>query len=166
MFDLSVEALATWIEESKLTADSVELVSLGERHDDIALPNGVVLRSRGKVSWEDYPEVLRSGDIGLSLMLSPHPSHPPLEWAASGIVCVTNLFEGKDLAQYSPNIVSVMPTVEGLCAGLEEAWSRSADFASRKKGAVVDEAALGSSLGTVVEDLVEHLKDCGNDSAH
>ncbi len=45
--------------------------------------------------------------VGLSLMISPHPSYPPLEMAAFGLQTLTNQFAGKALARDHPNIVDL-----------------------------------------------------------
>ena len=61
---------------------------------------GHKLRNLGKLTMQDYDRVLRTAQIGLSLMLSPHPSYPPLEMAAYGMVVVTNRYGTKDLSIY------------------------------------------------------------------
>jgi hypothetical protein len=45
--------------------------------------------------------------MGISLMLSPHPSYPPLEMAEAGLITLTNSYDGKDLSLRSDNIVSI-----------------------------------------------------------
>ncbi|MBP7967934.1 MAG: hypothetical protein KAZ24_00570, partial [Brachymonas sp.] len=47
--------------------------------------------------------------VGLSLMVSPHPSYPPLEMAAFGARVVTNGFANKDLSTVSPSLVTAQP---------------------------------------------------------
>ena len=44
---------------------------------------------------------------GISLMVSPHPSYPPLEMSTFGIKTITNTYENKDLASFNSNIVSL-----------------------------------------------------------
>ena len=69
---------------------------------------------------------MRESDILLSLMLSPHPSYPPLEMAASGGLVVTTSFGNKSakaLASLSANIIAVPPTLEDIEAGLASAVS-------------------------------------------
>jgi hypothetical protein len=55
-------------------------------------------------------------------MYSPHPSHPPIEMAASGVRVVTNRFGPKDLSLLSPAILSAPPTVPALVQALRRAW--------------------------------------------
>lgn len=68
------------------------MLSAGERHKDIALGSGIELRSIGKVCLEEYASQLAECSIGLSLMLSPHPSYPPLEMAKFGMDVITNKY--------------------------------------------------------------------------
>jgi O-antigen biosynthesis protein len=84
-----------------------EFISLGEQHRDIDLGNGNVLISKGKVSLEEYANYLLTSKIGLSLMISPHPSYPPLEMAYFGLKTITNSYENKNLSYMHENIVNI-----------------------------------------------------------
>lgn len=92
------------------------LYSVGESHSDVALGNGVVIRSIGKLSLDDYASILQESAIGISLMISPHPSYPPLEMAHFGVLTITNSFANKDLSKWHQNIISVdILTPQNLC---------------------------------------------------
>jgi len=45
--------------------------------------------------------------VGLGLMVSPHPSYPPLEMAEFGVRVITNRFANKNLSGRTKNIVSM-----------------------------------------------------------
>ena len=90
LFPTAVEALDLFLSRAGLTPGEVILDSVGLRHPPVQLSGGHVLTSCGKLPYDDYPAYLSSVDLGLSLMLSPHPSHPPLEMAAAGARVVTN----------------------------------------------------------------------------
>lgn len=152
MFELGVTALARWCEENDLDESSLEIVSVGEQHADITLPNGLTIRSLGKLPWEDYPSFLQTGDIGLSLMLSPHPSHIPLEMAASGMLCVTNRYDIKDLSTISQNIISVGSTLDEVVAGLSMAFAGSKNVDKR-----ISNSVFSVSLGDPLEALPERI---------
>lgn len=122
MYATALEALARFIEAENLGPEDIALVSVGLRHAPVTLPNGLVLQSQGKLAWEDYPDFLRRTDLGLSLMYSPHPSHPPLEMAAAGVHVVTNPFGPKDLSQLSPALHSAEATGPALAEALSAAW--------------------------------------------
>jgi len=124
LFGIGIIALENVINEELFAIDEWEFISAGETHDPIALGQGAVLKSAGKMSMEDYANFLANTDIGLSLMLSPHPSYPPLEIAAAGAICVTNTYENKDLSLLHHNIISCAPSVSGIVSGLKQAIAR------------------------------------------
>ncbi|MER2511117.1 MAG: hypothetical protein ABTQ25_01620 [Nitrosomonas ureae] len=105
-FPLIVSALGIWASVYK-EASTWELVGAGENFADIDLGNGVVLRSVGKLNLDEYSELLIRSAIGISLMISPHPSYPPLEMAAFGIKVLTNGYANKNLSNISPTIHSL-----------------------------------------------------------
>jgi hypothetical protein len=83
------------------------IVSAGESHPDVDLGGGSVLRSLGKLSMDAYADLLRTSAIGISLMISPHPSYPPLDMSYLGLLVLTNTFGDKDLSTWHPNITSL-----------------------------------------------------------
>src|SRR5262249_17920914 len=60
----------------------------------------------GRLSLEQYGKLMSRSAVGLSLMVSPHPSYPPLEMAAAGMLVLANTHEDKDLSQLHDNVVS------------------------------------------------------------
>ena len=106
-FGLSLEGLILWAQNYP-RAHEWEVLSLGEAHKDIRLAPGVILRSKGKATLEAYGSWLADAAIGLSLMVSPHPSYPPLEMAEFSVRVITNGFGGsKDLSKRSQYITSL-----------------------------------------------------------
>jgi hypothetical protein len=105
-FELVVLSLIEW---SKIQPDirEWELISMGEDHPDIPLSEGVTLSSTGKASLERYAQIMLESYMGISLMVSPHPSYPPLEMSAFGVRTITNAFENKDLTRINDNIISL-----------------------------------------------------------
>jgi hypothetical protein len=123
-FPLIVDGLRAWrrLHEG---AERWSLVSAGQEHPDVDLGAGSVLRSIGKLGMDDYAALLRRSAVGVSLMVSPHPSHPPLEMAHLGMLVVTNRFDAKDLSAWHENIASMEPaTPGGLAATLSAACAR------------------------------------------
>ena len=113
---------------------------------------------------DDYARQMRESDLLLSLMLSPHPSYPPLEMAACGGVTVTTAFANKSaaaLAALSPNIIGVEPTVEAISAWLDAAVMRLADVEGRAAAAAMPlPASWADSLSVVVPRLADELIVC------
>jgi hypothetical protein len=120
-FPLVVDGLRAWAaSDPKATGWLVE--SAGRSHPSIDIGTGLRLRSRGKLDLAAYGALLRESAVGLSLMISPHPSYPPLDMAHLGMLVVTNRFGAKDLSTWHENIRSVPGlTAEGIAASLREA---------------------------------------------
>lgn len=105
-FELVVESLRRWIEADP-EAMKWDFLSAGEQHPPVYLANGRYLSSVGKQTLEGYAALLSESYAGISLMVSPHPSYPPLEMAAFGVQVVTNQYDGKDLSSFSPEVTSL-----------------------------------------------------------
>jgi beta-1,2-rhamnosyltransferase WsaF-like protein len=119
-FPLLVEALRVW--RAREPASSTwSVVSVGQMHPDVDLGGGSILRSRGKLGLEDYGRLLRDSAIGLSFMVSPHPSYPPLEMAHLGMLVLTNRFAAKDLSGWHTNIRSLDEvSIDGVATALAD----------------------------------------------
>jgi glycosyltransferase involved in cell wall biosynthesis len=150
MYKTAIETLAGFIERENLTPDDIEIVSMGLQHAPVTLPNGVTMTSLGKLPWEEYPKYLLTVDVGLALMYSPHPSHLPLELAASGVQVVTNRFGPKELNKLSAGIWSAPATVSGLTSVLSDAW-HSGPLADQARQ--IDLTALGLPPETMLDQL-------------
>lgn len=109
--------------------------SLGEPHGDVGLHHGARIVSRGKLTLDDYARTLSSAAVGVSLMLSPHPSYPPLEMAEFGVQTITNHYENKDLSTRSALIHSLRTvTPEAIAAQIRQAAASFADQAQQTVG--------------------------------
>lgn len=136
-FELVVESLRRWIEIDP-NAKQWDFLSAGEQHPPVPLSEGRYLSSVGKLSLEGYAELLSESYAGISLMVSPHPSYPPLEMAAFGVQVITNQYDGKDLSSFSPNITSlrrstpheIATALHDICAG----FTSSVECGSVQKG--------------------------------
>jgi O-antigen biosynthesis protein len=107
-FPLIVEALKNWIFRDPHFKEW-EILSIGEMHPPIELGQGIFLKSRGKLTLSEYAELLLTSAVGISLMVSPHPSYPPLEMAHFGLLTITNGYANKDLSLCHDNISSIQP---------------------------------------------------------
>jgi len=85
----------------------------------------------------EYQKLIATGDVGFSLMISPHPSLPPLDLVAAGLITVTNSFQTKTpdmLRSVSKNFVVAEPFIEDLIYGLQKAVKLSANVKYRQEG--------------------------------
>ena len=87
-------------------AASFQFLGVGDVEGTTALAGGNTLRCLGKLHLEEYRILLARARVGLSLMLAPHPSYPPLEMAYSGLRVVTNDYSSRKMDGIHPNIVS------------------------------------------------------------
>ena len=106
-FELICEALKQWQQRDPVRASRWRVVFLGEAFEPpLAYPvqNATV---EGKVGLDAYADHLNRASVGVSLMISPHPSYPPLEMAEAGLITIANSYPGKDLRRRFPGIVSL-----------------------------------------------------------
>jgi hypothetical protein len=104
-FQIIVMALKLWV--SNNPGSDWQFISAGEKHSPVNLGDDKYLISLGKLTINEYAKELSKASIGISLMISPHPSYPPLEMAAFGVRTITNNYKGKDLSSLTPSIVSI-----------------------------------------------------------
>jgi O-antigen biosynthesis protein len=123
-FPAIVDGLLAWRAGDPRAAEWT-IVSVGQVHPEIDLGGGVVVRSIGKLDLDAYASLLREAAIGISLMVSPHPSYPPLEMAYLGMLVLTNRFGDKDLTTWHSNITSTDDvSADAIAARLTELCRR------------------------------------------
>ena len=104
--ELIVHSLKEWLMIQE-DVQEWEILSAGEQFEDFEIGMGVKVKSLGKLTLDEYASILTKSYVGVSLMVSPHPSYPPLEMATFGAKVITNTYSNKDLASFNKNIVSV-----------------------------------------------------------
>lgn len=139
-FEIIVMALRLWI--SRTGGEGWQFYSAGEKHPAIDLGNGCYLASLGKLSLDQYAQQLLSSYAGISLMISPHPSYPPLEMAAFGMHVITNRYGAKNLSLMADNIISVQ--------------SASPEAVAKALDSILDSYNHGVVLQTPVTDSFKH----------
>lgn len=125
LLEIAVAALRRAVADEVIPA-SWEVLAIGARGSlpPVPLGGGRVMREAPWRDYAGYAELLRSSDVLLCPMLSPHTSYPVLEMAASGGLAVTNHFGTKSaerLAALSPNILPVAPSLDGFVDGIAAA---------------------------------------------
>lgn len=138
MYELGLYIIQQAIERGILDGDQWEFISVGAKEKEIRLADDVTMTALPYMSVEDYKQKLTEMDLGLSLMLSPHPSMVPIDLALSGVVVVTNTYANKTekvLQQISKNILAGKPNVEDILQKLEKAVSLVDDLDGRYKNA-------------------------------
>lgn len=106
-FQAICQGIFLWQQKNPVLAARWKIISVGEKYPErLAKPLGN-LEIRGKMSLEDYGNLLSRASVGISLMVSPHPSYPPLEMALAGMKVITNSYDVKNLEKRNANIVSL-----------------------------------------------------------
>ena len=149
-FEIIRFSLGLWSERYG-NSQKWEIISLGEGYEKIELKNNTII-SYGKVTLEEYAEFMLNSYAAISLMVSPHPSYPPLEMSTFGVRTITNKFEGKDLKPFNNNIISIdncspeliSNTLAQIC---DEYETYQSSFSIR------EEYIKGSSLDETIESV-------------
>ena len=111
LFYFGIDVLEHALTHGVIDTDTWDVVLVGKDLPELLFSNGYAPRRHQNLVWAEYAELAGRTDLAFSLMSSVHPSYPPLDFAASGAVVVTNRWGNKrDLTAYSENI---------LCADLE-----------------------------------------------
>lgn len=125
-FESGIDGLALWARRNPVLANKWKVYCIGEEFDSSlarSVPNCTVT---GKMPLDEYARLLSQASVGVSLMISPHPSYPPLEMAYSGIRTITNKYMNKDLSSRSGFITSIaLPTPELIAQALEDEVNRA-----------------------------------------
>ncbi|HJQ60737.1 MAG TPA: glycosyltransferase [Vineibacter sp.] len=165
LFGLGVAALRGAVDGGLFGDGGWEFIGMGEPFEPIPLGQRHVLKPIKWLDFAGYGALMRSADLLLSLMMSPHPSYPPLEMAACGGVVVTTEYGVKTaerLRQVSPHIIAVQPNIEELVFALTRGVLMSE--ARRHRSAAPTLAYPSSwvdSLSSVVPRLMDELRSDG-----
>jgi hypothetical protein len=157
LYEMGLYALREAVQAGCFRGPEWELWGMGEPIPATELADSTSLKPWPWSNYDDYAKLLRSADVGLSLMQSPHSSYPPLELAACGAQVVTNCFGVKTaprLLDYSTNIVPVKTTVDDIVRGLKEAESRISNWDLRERGSHLK---LASDWDDVFEPMLPRV---------
>lgn len=124
----------------------------------VQLAGGVEPILMQNLAWEDYAAFVRSVDLALTLMYTPHPSYPPLDVAACAGVAVTNRFGVKtDLSGYSRSIVCVDSDVESLVEGLRLGVEQALDPEGRRQA--LADSGIGRDWAAAFAPVIDRLAE-------
>ena len=142
LFELGMMALAAMVRDPRVDLSGWSFHGIGSMGGNtLELMDGLPFELVPKTSLQEYISMMPSYDVGLSLMLTPHPSLVPIEMAAAGMWAVTNTLANKTeerLRAISSNLIGVRPTVGGIVDGLVQAMARVDEVDERLAGAKVN----------------------------
>lgn len=156
-FSLILEAFKIWVWQQPDVHDW-QLISVGEQHSDINLGNGMILSSKGKLTLEKYADILKESAVGISLMISPHPSYPPMEMAMFGMGVISNTYANKQLSDWHENINSIDLSVDNLVEAVSDIcdkFTKNPDSFLNKKLLKKEYMEQNNQFG-----FMEELADC------
>jgi hypothetical protein len=144
LFELAVAAAHR---AAHLADRSWRLVLAGQQVATPEIP-GVSVTNLGRTDHHGYFRLMADTQIALSLMMSPHPSHPPLDWSVSGGWAVTNAFE-RAHENLHPRLLTAAPDPDAL---------------GQLLATTIDTAEVGDfepprPLGRPMKDVVDSLAD-------
>jgi hypothetical protein len=157
LFEIGLAALEIAASQGAFDSDRWEIRYVGDTLPETKLSGNHLIRPVPWLSYDSYARLMRQSDILLSLMLSPHPSYPPLEMAACGGIVVTNTFDCKTsarLADYSPNILAPEPFRGAIANALGRAVIRAQKDMPRVSSASILPADWSESFARVIPALV------------
>ncbi|MCD7909321.1 MAG: hypothetical protein LUH04_16890, partial [Clostridium sp.] len=170
LLEVGLGALMKVLAEGRCSPDEWEFFStdtgVGGQCRPVILSDSpeVVLNPLPLRDLQTWAEEMRSVDIMLSLILSPHSGYPPLEAAACGALVVTNTWSVKTekrLRRISPNILSGPPSIEGVAEVLARAMAMASRPADRENPPLAFPATWPESWASVMPGLLEFLAAAG-----
>jgi hypothetical protein len=82
-------------------------IAVGQDFPAQALSCSTPIEIAGRLSLTAYAALASRAAIGVALMISPHPSYPPLEMAAAGVLVLANTYGAKSLSTWHDNITDL-----------------------------------------------------------
>jgi len=146
-FELSVAAISECIRLGILDPRKWEFLGVGgvDAQPICNLNRGrgeddVCIRMIKNVPEQDYKQILSTGDIGLSLTMTPNPSFSVFDFAAAGMIVVTNSFETSRTQEHfdqisSGNFVVVKSSLDGVVRGIVRSLKLVDNMKLRQRGA-------------------------------
>ena len=140
MFELGVLALRGALAQGAFAGWELHGIGTVGAGRHLEVGDGHTLELLPRLDQHEYAATLRTYDVGLALMYTPHPSLVPIEMASAGLLTVTNCFENKTSAALhaiSENMVTADPGLDAIAAALVEAWQAAGDADRRVRGSRV-----------------------------
>jgi len=123
--EILLEAISIWRAKCP-HSQGWRIISLGQEYTHPLLGE-LGVEVLGKVSLDDYAGLLAKSKIGISLMVSPHPSYPPYEMLAAGLATYTNTYDNKVVISASERLTMGTGSPADIAAFLESTSSSAPD---------------------------------------
>jgi len=144
------EILDFCITHGIIDTEKWDVVFAGSKPQAPIFSNGYTGTHRGVMSWMEYAEFLKSVDVALSLMYTPHPSYPPYDVACSGGIVVSNQCNNKLKFEQCDNILLSDLEPDCMVETVKKAMELAQNMPQRKQN---------YENSTIPRDWHETLKD-------
>lgn len=137
-YAFTMECLVQAVQRQKMDPSQWNFYNVGGNSDSFP---GIQIQNMSHIHGDAYWELLKTGDVGLSLMMTPHPSLPPFDFASAGMLVVTNsIFERKpeDYEKVSHNFFVGKTSVDALVEQISLAVAKVDDIDFRLQGSFLN----------------------------
>ncbi|AWN51565.1 rhamnan synthesis F family protein [Methylobacterium sp. 17Sr1-1] len=140
-------------------------VAIGEDFDASELRCTDRIEIQGRLSLARYGDLASRAALAMSLMISPHPSYPPLELAHAGVRVLTNNYGNKDMARLHDNITAFesfdLDAVGRTLRDMAGAWTDDPAIGWRGEDRAGWFFGGHTNLGTMIPRLAEAVRGLG-----
>lgn len=157
MYGYGLKLINLAVERGIIDMEKWEICFAGSELENMEFSNGTKPVNMGLMSWKEYSEFMRTVDLSVSLMYTPHPSYPPYDAACSGAVVLTNTCLNKRDFSDCKNIIMSDLEEEAFMSKLQEAVALAQDFETRKKN--YDALTIPRDWLDVLEDTLTYMRE-------
>ena len=161
-FGIIVHAIKKAIAQGILDKENWAFQGIGSMLPRLPVPLGAgcEIEMIAKMPLREYEEFLLLGDVGISLISTPHPGIIHFQMANFGLASVTYQTPGRSagwLKSQSDNLIPSVMTIDGLCNAIRQAVELSQDLQRRYANAVKSQNHTDTSdLETAAKFMIDH----------
>lgn len=157
LFHTGILILDRAIKEGILDMDKWEICMVGANiPQNIQFTGGTKPVIYDVMSWDRYADFLRTVDLALCLMYTPHPSYPPYDAACSGSVVITNRCLNKTEIKECDNIIlGKLTNLDNFMESFEKAVELSTNMEERKRN--YKNSQIPRAWSTTISEVVNFM---------
>jgi hypothetical protein len=150
------------VQEGLFPSDSWEILGIGGHskmpHIHRLGGRDVTLYNVNHTTFDEYIKLIQSGDVGLSIMMTPHPSLPPFDLVSCGLLVVTNTLHARTVADYqqiSHNFFVGKTNIPAIVEQLKLAVAKVNDLTFREQGSHLQNLPPTTLNYSVIQQLLK-----------
>lgn len=132
-------------------------------HPPVKLSTRSKMEMMPKLPLGEYEESILLGDVGISLISTPHPGIIHFQMASFGLTSITYAMAGRSaewLGSQSKNLIPSRPTIDGLCEAIGRAAQVSSDLRARYTNATESNTPTGhEEINAAAEFVLRAMND-------